>query len=80
MQLKLTWKINNSEIDLMVHSEQKIVDTMKVMAERGYIDDDTIARTIYVKSERNKENINVKLSYDDGRIYSGDVLSLVENK
>lgn len=79
MQLKLTWRIHNSgrDIDLLVPDEQKIVETMQVLEEKGLLDEDAARTVQYVRSLRTKTQVDTLLTYKEGNIYSGDILEVL---
>lgn len=77
MRLKLTWKVYNRDIDIMVNSEQTISETIKILSDKGFLDFMLDKDFQFVKSYRNQRNINIKLTYEDGMIYSGDILEIV---
>lgn len=77
MGLKLTWRIKGQEdIDLMVLENQRIVDTMHILVERGFMDEELATTTRCVKSLRTNNQINILLTYRAGHIFSGDILEL----
>lgn len=78
MRLKLTWRINQRDVDLMVNSNQRICDTIKILYESGYLDVLEADNIQFVKSHRNLRNINVRLTYENGMIYSGDIIEIID--
>lgn len=77
MQLKLTWRMKgHTDIDLMVLEDQKIAETIQVLAERGLIEREATNTAKYVKSQRTNHQVNILLTYKEGNIYSGDILEL----
>ncbi len=79
MQLKLTWRITGPDqdihdINLLVPDEQKITETLQVLAESGMIEEDAANRITYVKSLRTHNQIPVEWTYQEGNIFSGDIL------
>lgn len=80
MQLKLTLKIcNHKEIDLMVFADQKIVETIQILVEKGFLTEDELESVKFVKSLRTNNKVNKLLTYNQARIYSGDILELEMN-
>lgn len=77
MQLKLTWRVKGKQdMDLLVSEEQKIAETMKILADRGILEGEMADTVKYVKSMRTKNQVNVLLTYSEANIYSGDILEL----
>lgn len=81
MQLKLTWRVKGKrDMDLLVSEEQKIAETMEILAEKGLLDEETAGTVSYVRSMRTKNQVNVLLTYREAEIYSGDILELEEEE
>ena len=79
MQLKLTWRIDGKQdMDLLVFEEQKIAETMKILIDRGFLEEEAEDNIQYVKSMRTNNQVNTLLTYREANIYSGDILELVE--
>lgn len=79
MQLKLTWRVKGKrDMDLLVSEDQKIVETMEILAEKGLLEEETAETVSYVRSMRTKNQVNVLLTYSEAEIYSGDILELEE--
>lgn len=77
MQLKLTWRVKGRpDMDLLVFEEQKIVETMEILADRGLLESHMADTVTYVKSLRTNNQVNVLLTYREAEIYSGDILEL----
>lgn len=77
MGLKLTWRIKEQDdIDLMVLENQRIIDTIHVLVERGLMDEELANATGCVKSLRSNNQINILLTYKEGHIFSGDILEV----
>lgn len=75
MQLKLTFKgEDKQEIDLMVDEDQKISETIQVLAERELWDGELTDSMQYIKSLRSNKQVNILLTYREAKIYSGDIL------
>lgn len=75
MQLKLTFKDKDQrEIDLMVDEDQKISETIQVLAERELWDGEQADSIQYIKSLRSNKQVNILLTYREAKIYSGDIL------
>lgn len=80
MQLKLTWRIKDRpDINLLVPAEQKIAETIQILAERGFIEDEAADMAEYVKSIRTSNQVDILLTYSEANIYSGDILELIDN-
>ena len=77
MQLKLTWRVKGKrDMDLLVFEEQKIAETMKILVDKGILEDEMADTVKYVKSMRTNNQVNILLTYSEANIYSGDVLEL----
>lgn len=77
MQLKLTWRISGQpDMDLLVYPEQKILETMQILAEKELLEEELADTVRYIKSLRTNRQVNVLLSYKEAEIYSGDILEL----
>lgn len=77
MQLKLTWRVKGKrDLDLLVYEEQKISETMEILADKGLLETETAETVQYVKSMRTKNQVNILLTYSEANIYSGDILEL----
>ena len=80
MQLKLTWRTKGmQDIDLLVFEEQKIAETMKILIDRGFLEEEAEDNIQYVKSMRTNNQVNTLLTYREANIYSGDILKLEDN-
>lgn len=80
MQLKLTWRVKGKQdMDLLVFEEQKISETMEILVDKGFLEDETADNVKYVKSMRTNNQVNILLTYSEANIYSGDILELVYN-
>lgn len=80
MQLKLTWRIKGRpDMDLLVFEEQKIVETMKILEEKGLLEEEQTESVKYIKSLRTNNQVNALLTYSEANIYSGDILVLEDN-
>lgn len=79
MQLKLTWRVKGKrDMDLLVSEDQKIAETMEILAEKGLLEEEITETVSYVRSMRTKNQVNVLLTYSEAEIYSGDILELEE--
>lgn len=79
MQLKLTWRVKGrQDLDLLVFDEQKIAETMKILIDRGLLDEEAEDDVKYVKSLRTNNQVNILLTYKEAKIYSGDILEMLE--
>lgn len=78
MQLKLTWRISGQsrELNLLVSDEQKIIETIHVLTEKGLVSDEVAESTKYVRALRTNNQVNVLLTYKEGAIYTGDILQI----
>lgn len=78
MQLKLTWRIleQNRDLNILVSDEQKLYETMKVLVGKGIISQDKLNTTKYVKALRTNTQVNLLLTYKEGKIYAGDILQI----
>lgn len=76
MQLKISWRSESQrDMDLIVSSDQKIVETMQILAEKGLIEE--VPNSIqYIKSLRTSNQINTLLTYSEANLFSGDILVL----
>lgn len=80
MQLKLTWRVKGKrDMDLLVFEEQKIAETMKILVDKGILEDKMADTVKYVKSKRTNNQVNILLTYSEANIYSGDILELENN-
>lgn len=80
MQLKLTWRVKGKrDMDLLVFEEQKIAETMKILVDKGILEDEMADTVKYVKSMRTNNQVNILLTYREANIYSGDILELEDN-
>lgn len=80
MQLKLTWRIKGRpDMDLLVFEEQKIVETMEILEEKGLLEEEQTESVKYIKSLRTNNQVNTLLTYSEANIYSGDILVLEDN-
>lgn len=79
MQLKLTWRAKGKrDMDLLVAEDQKIAETMEILAEKELLEEETAESVKYVKALRTNNQVNVLLTYREAGIYSGDILELME--
>lgn len=77
MQLKLTWRIKGQrDMELLVFEEQKIAETMEILAEKDLLGDEAADSVKYIKALRTNNQVNVLLTYSEANIYSGDILVL----
>lgn len=78
MQLKLTWRVSeqNKDFNLLVSEEQKIIETLQVLAEKGLIAGELADSIRYVRTLRTNNQVNVLLTYKEGKIYSGDIIQI----
>ena len=77
MQLKLTWRVKGKrDMDLLVFEEQRIAETMEILADKGLLEEEMADTVKYVKSMRTNNQVNILLTYSEANIYSGDILEL----
>lgn len=80
MQLKLTWRIRGGQdLNLLVSDAQQIAETMKILIDRGLLDEEAEDNVKYVKSLRTNNQVNILLTYKEAKIYSGDILEMLED-
>lgn len=63
-------------MDIQVNEEQKIMDTLQILAQAGLISDRNGNTAAHIYSERNKQYINTQLTYNQAMIFHGDNLIL----
>jgi hypothetical protein len=66
---------NKESINIRINREQRIKDTMLILAEVGMVSIQEVQNSTHLYSERNKHFVNMFLTYEQGGIYNGDVLS-----
>lgn len=78
MQLKLTWRISeqNRDFTILVSDEQKMIETIQVLERRGFITEGSSDSIRYVRALRTNNQVNIHLTYKEGKIYSGDILQI----
>ena len=77
MQLKLTYRIEGRpDIDLMVTEDQKIAETIQILDEKELAEWELSNSVKYIKSLRTNSQVNILLTYNEAKIYSGDILEL----
>lgn len=64
----------NRDINILVSDEQELVETIRVLADKGLISKDKLENMKYVKALRTNAYINLLLTYKEANIYSGDIL------
>ena len=64
----------NKDLNVLVSDEQEIIETLRVLVEKGLISKEKLESTKYVQGLRTKAHINLFLTYREANIYSGDVL------
>lgn len=80
MQLKLTWRVKGKrDMDLLVFEEQRIVETMGILIDKGILEEEIADTVKYVKSMRTNNQVNILLTYSEANIFSGDILELVND-
>lgn len=60
--------------DLQVNTDQKIKNTLQILQEAGMVSKEVSTAT-HVYSERQKQQINTGISYEQAQIYQGDIIS-----
>lgn len=84
MQLTLTFMSSNDaakecvmeQIDVMVNSQQKIIDTIKILQEVGKFPG-MGKKTIKIRSVRKKYMIQPEQTYEQAKIFYGDILEIL---
>lgn len=76
LTLTLMNKENNLNRDIQVNSEQKMIDTLDILKEAGMLSQ-LDKKLIKVKSVRKGMYIDVKNTYEEEYINTGDVLELI---
>lgn len=74
--ITLAFLLSGRKIKIKVNTNQKIVDTLKILLEAGMFISLKLEEVNYIYSERNERPISIHLNYEQGNIYNGDVLSL----
>ena len=72
----VTFISKDNRIDLLIDNRQKIIDTLKIMEERGELFTAGADKEQYVKSLRRNRRISFFFSYEEMGIYSGDTLEI----
>ncbi len=84
MQLTLTftnnieaWEMSSTgELDVMVNSQQRMIDTIQILQEAGRLP--VIGRRpSKLRSARKKYMIQPEQTYDQANIYYGDILEII---
>lgn len=70
----LCWDSKNLKIDIKVNREQKIADTMLILFDGGVLPTDFNTENRRIFSKRKNEYIDTGLSYENAKIFNGDVL------
>lgn len=74
--MDITIAVKNERIDVKVNRRQKIEDTMYILGNGGIIELCSEEGGYTVRSERNGEQINPKMSFKKANIFNGDILYL----
>jgi len=77
MALTLILNKEDQQLDIQVNPCQKIADTLRILKENNRLTDEYDSDAVLIKSQRRKEYINKRLSYEQADLYSGDCLKLV---
>lgn len=64
------------KMNLMVSRDQKIADTLQVLYEKGILSIYNREEMQRVQSMRTGSWISTRLTYEEGNIYTGDILRL----
>ncbi len=81
MQLRLTWRIKGQrDLELLVSDGQKIKETMEILAERGFMEEEAAEAVRYIRAMRKNNQVSVLLTYREADIYSGDILTPEEEE
>lgn len=64
----------NRDLNLLVSDEQELIETMRILYEKGLISKEKMESTKYAQGLRTKTHINLLLTYKEANIYSGDIL------
>lgn len=65
---------DNKSIDVKVNDRQKISNTLSVLKDAGFLKQESRVTTI--RSKRNRKRIEINKSYQDNKIFNGDILTL----
>lgn len=76
MYITITITINNKSYDIKVDNRQKICECIKVLKSRIEIIDDTDIH--FFKSYIHNRIVSKYLTFEEARIFSGDILSGIE--
>ena len=70
----VTFAADNKKLDVMVKPEQKIEEVYQRLRENGYFTSVCHGRQIRVYSLSKKAYLNSMLSFQEGKIFQGDIL------
>lgn len=77
MTLTLVLDRENQQLDIQVNPCQKILDTLQILKENNRLPNEYDLDSVLIKSKRRKEYINIRLTYEQADLYSGDCLILL---
>lgn len=77
MTLTLILNKEDQQLDIRVNPSQKIADTLKILKENNRLPAEYDSDSVLIKSQRRKEYVNKRLTYEQAELYSGDCLILV---
>lgn len=72
--LTITLQMQERQCDLMVLPQQRMWEVLKVLEENKIIY--ALTEKVQLYSHRNREYVNHRLTFQQARIYSGDILEL----
>lgn len=74
--ITITQKIGKSRkyMDIQVNENQKIMDTLQVLFQAGLIQSEDVSAIEHIYSDRNKQFVNTRLTYNQAMIFNGDML------
>lgn len=76
LTLTIQTETNNQTVDIQVNSDNKIKDTLQLLTKKNIVTVPGNIREVY--SIRNKEFTNTENSYEQGKIYTGDILRITD--
>lgn len=74
MIFTLCWEDKEFSIDIKVNREQKVSETLLILADGGILPMDFEIEKMRLFSKRKGEYIDINLSYEQGDIFNGDIL------
>lgn len=70
--------ITKKNIDIKVNSDQKIKDTLEILIQNGFLANSLTNKNRKVKSHRQEDFVNIEMTYNQEKIYYGDILYIYE--